>query len=70
MYIITLNRFLDPVIVWVDECPEPTGTAHDDGQHLLALSTSEEARDVANHVLDLLDYGREAALIFQPSLVT
>lgn len=70
MYIITLNRFLDPVVVWVDERPHPTGTAHDDGQHLLTLSTSDEARDVANHVLDLLEYGREAALIFQPSLVT
>lgn len=70
MYIITLNRFLDPVVVWVDERPDPTGTAHDDGQHLLTLSTPDEARDVANHVLDLLEYGREAALIFQPSLVT
>ena len=70
MYIITLNRFLDPVVVSVDERPEPAGTRHDDGQNLLTLNTPEEAHDVANHLLDLLDYGREAALIFQPSLVT
>ena len=70
MYIITLNQFLDPVVVWVDERPDPAGTTHDDGQHLLTLSTPEEARDVASHLLDLLEYGREAALIFQPSLVT
>jgi hypothetical protein len=35
----------------------------------LILHTFEEARDVANHLLQLLDEGREAALIFQPSLV-
>ena len=70
MYIIALNCFLDPVVVWVDEHPDPMGTTNDDGQHLLTLSTPEEARDVTNHLLDLLDYGREAALIFQPSLVT
>ena len=70
MYIITLNRFLDPVVVWIDQAPEPAGTTHNDGQHLLALSTSEEAHDIANHVLQMLDEGREAALIFQPSLVT
>ena len=69
MYIITLNRFLDPVVVWVDEPPDPAGTAHDDGRDLLTLSTPKEARDVAHHLLDLLDYGREAALIFRPSLV-
>ena len=69
MYLITLNRFLDPVVVWVDERPEPSGTRHDDGQDLLSLHTPEEARDVAHHVLQLLDEGREAALIFQPSLV-
>ena len=70
MYIITLNQFLDPVVVWVDERPEPAGTRHDDGQNLLTLHTPEEAHDVAGHVLQLLDEGREAALIFQPSLVT
>ena len=70
MYIITLNRFLDPVVVWLDEPPNPAGMTHDDGQHLLTLSTPEEARDVAHHVLQLLDEGREAALIFRPSLVT
>jgi hypothetical protein len=70
MYIITLNRFLDPVVVWVDQSPDQARTAHGDGQCLLTLSTAEEAHDVAKHLLDLLDYGREAALIFQPSLVT
>ena len=69
MYLITLNRFLDPMVVWVEEPPDPT-TPHDDGQHLLTLYTYEEARDVASHVLQLLDQGREAALIFRPSLVT
>ena len=69
MYIITLNQYLDPVVVWLDEPPAPT-TAHDDGQKLLTLHTPEEAHDVANHVLQLLDEGREAALIFRPSLVT
>jgi hypothetical protein len=69
MYIITLNQFLDPVVVWVDEPPDPT-TPHDDGRNLLTLCTPEEAHDVANHVLQLLDEGREAALIFRPSLVT
>jgi hypothetical protein len=69
MYIITLNQFLDPVVVWVDDPPDPT-TPHDDGRNLLTLYTPEEAHDVANHVLQLLDEGREAALIFRPSLVT
>ena len=68
MYIITLNRFLDPVVVWLDEQAEPI-SPRDSGQDLLTLHTFEEARDVANHVLQLLDEGREAALIFQPSLV-
>ena len=70
MYLITLNRFLDPVVVWVDERPEPSETRHDDGRNLLTLSTPEEARDVANHLLNILEYGRDAALIFEPSLVT
>ena len=69
MYIITLNQFLDPVVVWLDEPPDPT-TPHDDRQNLLTLHTPEEAHDVANHVLQLLDEGRDAALIFNPSLVT
>jgi hypothetical protein len=69
MYLITLNQFLDPVVVWVDKTPDPTAP-HDDGQNLLTLYTPEEAHDVANHVLQLLDEGREAALIFRPSLVT
>lgn len=69
MYLVTLNHFLDPVVVWVDELPDPTAP-HDDGRNLLTLSTPEEARDVAHHVLQLLDEGREAALIFRPSLVT
>lgn len=69
MYIITLNQFLDPVVVWrggIGGIVDP----HDDGQNLLTLYTTEEAHDVANHVLQLLDEGREAALIFRPSLVT
>jgi hypothetical protein len=70
MYIITVNQFLDPIIAWVDERPEPAGSHNDDGHHLLVLSTYEEASDVAGHLLQLLDEGREAALIFQPSLVT
>ena len=70
MYIITLNRFLDPIVVWVDQPPDPARTAHGDGQCLLTLSTPEEAHDVARHLLDLLDYGREATCLFQPSLVT
>ena len=70
MYLITLSRFLDPIVVWVDGRPEPAGTRSDDGQSLLTLYTPEEAHDVANHVLQLLDEGREAALIFRPSLVT
>ena len=70
MYIVTLNRFLDPIVVWVDERPEPAGTRHDNGQNLLTLYTPEEAHDVANHVLNILEYGRDAALIFEPSLVT
>jgi hypothetical protein len=70
MYIITVNCFLDPVVVWLDEPPEPAGIGHGNGQHLLTLATSEEAHDVANHLLQLLDEGREAALVFQPSLVT
>jgi hypothetical protein len=37
---------------------------------LLALGTYEEAHDVATQVLQLLDEGRETALIFNPSLVT
>ena len=68
MYIITLNHLLDPVVVWLDEQPAPA-LPEDSGQGLLALYTFEEARDVANHVLQLLDEGREATLIFQPSLV-
>lgn len=69
MYIITLNQFLDPVVVWLDEIPAVEGTTHSTGQPL-TLPTSDEARDVAHHVLQLLDEGREAALIFRPSLVT
>ena len=69
MYLIALNQFLDPVVVWLDDPPQPTAP-HDDGQHLLALDTHEEADDVARHVLQLLDEGRETALIFRPSLVT
>ena len=68
MYIISLNRFLDPVVVWLDELPDPTAP-HDEGQHLLALRTYEEAHDVASQVLQLLDEGRETALILRPSLV-
>jgi hypothetical protein len=70
MYLVTLNCFLDPIVVWVDERPEPAGTRHDDGQNLLTLYTPEEAHQVANHVLNILDYGRDAALLFEPSLVT
>ena len=70
MYIITLNQFLDPIVVWVDNRPEPAGTPHDDSRHLLILYTPEEARGVANHVLNILEYGREAAFIFEPCLVT
>jgi hypothetical protein len=70
MYLITLNRFLDPIVVWIDQRPEPVGTRLDDGQNLLALHTPEEAHDVAMHVLNILEYGRDAALIFEPSLVT
>jgi hypothetical protein len=69
MYHIVLNQFLDPAIVWLDELPKPT-SPHDAGQHLLALRTVEEARDVADQVLQLLDEGREMALILRPSLVT
>ena len=68
MYIISLNRFLDPVVVWLDGTPQPTAP-HDDGQHLLALDSYEEAHDVACRVLQLLDEGRETALLLQPSLV-
>jgi hypothetical protein len=70
MYIITLNCFLDPVVVWLDEPPEPADTRHDNGQHVLTLASPEEAQDVASHLLQLLDEGREAALVFRPSLVT
>ena len=69
MYLITLNQFLDPVVVWVDDPPKPTAL-HDDGQNLLTLYSSQEAHDVANQVLQLLEEGRESALIFRPSLVT
>jgi len=69
MYLIAMNQFLDPVIVWLDEPPDPT-SSHNAGQHLLSLHTYEEAHDVARQVLRLLDEGREAALIFRPSLVT
>jgi len=69
MHIISLNQFLDPVVVWLDEPPQPTAP-HDDGQHLLALRTYEEAHEVARQVLQLLDEGREAALVLRPSLVT
>ena len=68
MYLIALNHFLDPVVVWLDEAPQPTAP-HDGGQHLLALDSYEEAHEVARQVLQLLDEGREAALLFQPSLV-
>lgn len=68
MYIITLNHLLDPVVVWLDEQPTLPSPPNS-GQGLLTLHTFEEARDVAHHVLQLLDEGREAALIFQPSLV-
>jgi len=67
MYIISLNRFLDPVVVWLDEPPRPTAP-HDGGQHLLALDSYEEAHDVARQVLQLLDEGRETALLLRPSL--
>ena len=69
MYLITLNRFLDPVVVWVDDPPKSTAP-HDDGQNLLTLYSSKEAHDVANQVMQLLEEGRESALIFRPSLVT
>ena len=69
MYLIALNRFLDPLVVWLDEPPQPTAP-HDDGQHLLALDSYEEAHDVARQVLQLLDEGREMALLLRPSLVT
>jgi len=68
MYIISLNRFLDPVVVWLDEAPQPTAP-HDGGQHLLALDSYEEAHDVARQVLQLLDEGRETALLLRPSPV-
>ena len=69
MYLIALNRFLDPVVVWLDEPPQPTAP-HDDGQHLLALDSYEEAHAVAQQVLQLLDEGRETALLLRPSVVT
>ena len=69
MYLISLNRFLDPVVVWLDEPPQPTAP-HDGGQHLLALDSYEEAHAVAHQVLQLLDEGREMALLLRPSLVT
>ena len=69
MYLIALNRFLDPVVVWLDEPPQPTAP-HDGGQHLLALDSYEEAHDVARQVLQLLDQGRDMALLLRPSLVT
>jgi len=69
MYIITLNQFLDPVVVWLDEPPQPTAP-HDDGQRLLTLGSCEQAREVASQVLQLLDEGREAALVLRPNLVT
>lgn len=69
MYLITLNCYLDPVVVWVDETPVP-GSRHGNGQSLLALHTYEEAADVAAQVLQLLDEGRESAILFHPSLVT
>ena len=68
MYLVALNQFLDPVVAWVDDFPHPT-TPQDDGRNLLILNTYDEAQDVANQVLQLLDEGREAALIFEPSLV-
>ena len=73
MYHIVLNRFFDPAVVWVDEPPEPVAR-HDDGSGtpwvLLALSTEEEARGVVEYVTELLDQGREAAVLFNPALVT
>lgn len=69
MYLIVLNRFFDPAVVWVDEPPEPVAR-HDDGSNLLALSTEEEARGVVEYVTELLDQGREAAVLFNPALVT
>ena len=69
MYLIALNRFLDPVVVWLDGAPQPIAP-HDSGQHLLALDSYEEAHDVARQVLQLLDEGRETALLLRPSLVT
>jgi len=69
MYLIVLNRFFDPAVVWVDEPPEPVAR-HDDGRNLLALSTEEEARGVVEYVTELLDQGREAAVLFNPALVT
>ena len=69
MYLIVLNRFFDPAVVWVDEPPEPVAR-HDDRSNLLALSTEEEARGVVEYVTELLDQGREAAVLFNPALVT
>ena len=67
MYLIALNRFLDPVVVWLDEAPQPTAP-HDGGQQLLALDSYEEAHEVARQVLQLLDEGREMALLLRPGL--
>ena len=69
MYLIVLNRFFDPAVVWVDEPPEPVAR-HDDGRNLLTLSNEEEALGVVEYVTELLDQGREAAVLFNPALVT
>jgi len=69
VYLIALNRCFDPAIVWVDEPPDPV-SPHDDGRYLLTLSTEEEARGVVQYVTELLDQGRDAAILFNPGLVT
>ena len=51
-------------------CRVQVATPDLDTNRLLTLHTPEQAHDVANHILQLLDEGREAALIFHPSLVT
>ena len=51
MYVIALNQFLDPAIVWLDEPPDPA-TPHAPGQHLLVLRTYEEARDIVVRPLE------------------
>jgi len=69
VYLIVLNRFFDPAVVWVAEPPEPVAR-NDAGNNLLTLSTEEEARGVVEYVTELLDQGRDAAILFNPGLVT